>query len=184
MVAYGWTLEHLNEACRYVSNLLIKEGGVGVEVIYPEIKTYNCNRGNCTISFTLRFDSSTKRRKDGSYPAGSAYTQEWGSRILPKQPIPTAEVQNMRYAMSVGNQGREYEDVLQSRSTSSLCWHSFGHFMAKLFDLNPTGKLRTGANIYDTREGFVAKAGVNKNSNKHECDCWEHGIVGFFEVRE
>ena len=182
MVGYGWTEAHLHEACRYVSKKLVDVGGVSVMLRHFEVKTYDCRRGNSTISFALCFGASTAKHK-GEYPAGSAYTTRVGRRLLPKQPIPTAEVMNIRKSERCAR-GRQYVDELQTRSTSSLCWHSFGHFMAKLFDLNPDGKLTTGANTYDGRADFQAIAGHNKDKDRHECDCWDNGLMHFFEVRE
>ena len=183
MVAYGWTEEHLRIACRYASDRLTKEGGVAIELRYPEVKTYNCRLGNCTIRFTLGFATSTAKRKDGTYLPGVVYNSERVRKLLPKQPIPTPEVMNKRKSIHfIHNQGREYVDVMRTRSTGSLCWHSYGHFMAKLFDLNPGGKLRTGANVYEGRADFQTKAGYNPSQAK--CDCAEHGLMSFMQVRE
>lgn len=181
MIAYGWTEAHVREACAYASDKIMAEDGVPIELKNMEVKTHACQRGNATLSFSLGFLGSTARRGDGSYPAGSAYTTHVRNICLPTQPIPTAEVQNMRTTEPL-SRGREYELRTITRSTSGLCWHTFGHFMAKLFDLNAAGRLVTGANIYDGRRDFEHKADRNKMARTHDCDCAENGLMSFMQV--
>ena len=181
MVAYGWTEEHLREACAYATEKIREAGGVQIGMRHVEIKTYECRRGNATIGFTLNFFGSTARRKDGSYPAGVAYKTELRSWVLPKQPIPMAEVIDIRQKER-HSCGRQYELKAMTRSTGSLCWHTFGHFMAKLFQLNPAGKLSTGEESYDGVASFRVKAAYNRKQDRQDCDCGAHGLVDFFEV--
>jgi len=183
VIGYGWTEQHLHAACAYANTVIVPEGGVPITLNNLEVKTRKCKLGNSTLSFSLSFTGSTARRKDGTYPAGTAYTTTMMSKLLPRQPIPTAEVQNIRKNGGNYPEGREYTMVAVTRSTGSLCWHTFGHFMAKLFDLNPGGRLVTGANNYENRDDFWGKADYNLKQGRHDCTCHQQGIGNFMQIR-
>ena len=182
MIAYGWNSEQIEEAVRYLNNLYAPEGGVAVEVVDFEVKAHRCQRGNSTLKFSLRFLDSTARRSDGSYPPGVGYKAWMSSKLLPKQPVPTPELINERSTHDYRG-GCEVIAVERTRSCGHLCWHAFGHFMAKMFDLNATGKLVTVANTYEGRNRFVEIAIHNKTENTHNCQCWDHDLTAFINIR-
>ncbi len=140
MIAYGWTSEQIQEAVEYVNGLYVPEGGIAVTTRNLEIKALCCGRGNSTIKVNLEFGGSTAKREDGTYPPGVNYRAWVETTLLPKQPVPTLELINTRSTCAYVN-GCEVVSVERTRSNGSLCWHAFGHFMAKLFDSNAQGKI-------------------------------------------
>lgn len=186
MIAYGWTQEDLHIAEKYVSDLLTEKGGVVVMLNNVEVKSLNCRLGNSTLKFSLSFAGSTAKRK-GEYPPGVSYKAWTEGSLVKKQPIPLPEVIDCSQGGFAGSplfdKGRERIQVERTRGTGSLCWHAFGHFMAKLFDLNPGGRLVTAGGAYDDRRQFRNTAGYNKLQGTHNCTCWENDLADFIHVR-
>ena len=179
MITYGWTEQHVRDACAYAARVIGPQGSQILAINNIEVKTRKCRLGNSTLDFRLTYVGSYSKI-NGSYPRGICYSVTASSLLLDKQPIPTAEVMNLRGRVYMPG-GREYTDADVTRGIG-LCWHTFGHFMAHLFESNPDGRLVTGANIYEGREDFEAIAGDNKKP--HKCDCVAHGIDDFLTVTD
>jgi hypothetical protein len=77
----------------------------------------------------------------------------------------------------------------RERSGRAVCWHTFGHFMRALFQINGNGLISTMVAVYDTVQGFNEVAYATGTAEKGSqavpeayrecCYCEDQGIGRF-----
>lgn len=181
MIIYGWKKEDLYSVVDYVNNLYAEFGGIPIEIRNLNIVSDKCRRGNQTLQFVLGFARPTRKRKD-KYSPGIKYKLGYITYDV-KDIIPFTEIldNHLQYYGYRNGKRRVWKEV--TKSTGHLCWHMFGHFMTRLFDINPKGKIKTGMNVYDRIENFKRKASYNKFEEIGDmCECCMYGLEYFFNV--
>lgn len=173
MTGYGWTTQEIENAIRETSALYRQHGQIGFSMSDHYVRSFKCRRGAWTVDFRVQVDGSAGRLKDGTYPAGTGYTEQTRTTLI-KDPLPWTEL-----GMPDGyRNGRRKRTTDYHRGTGSPCWHVWGHVLRRLLDRNPKGKIVARSTQYEGREDFM-RVTARKPRWAHECYCEAYGLEDF-----
>src|SRR6185503_4288698 len=145
MKAWGFSKEDLWRAARMASRRI----GPGTALELRNVTEHGVTVK--TVSFILRFESSTKRllkrerikldpSNEAEYPPGVMVRPHyWYALVL--DPIPASEL--------IEDGPKLRKELRRSRrSCGAPCWHTFGHFLRCAFEINPEGRIKPGLADY------------------------------------
>jgi hypothetical protein len=146
-----------------------------------EVMSYNCRSGNHSLKFRIGFNSSARKRRDGTYPPGANYTTRRGTKWV-HDPIPIEEF-GLGQVETRNESGDRMVHVPFTRSTGRPCWHVHGHVFSYLFNRNSQGHIESGLTHYYGQRGFRLHATRNTPSF-YGCGCSLHGLDNYCEREE